>query len=86
MTLDMISNRHRGNLGGRLTDNHLPAKVSVLLDADTARHATAQHLTWMLLTEPQISDRIHLLESMADYRWEIVSGGIEEQHDTRYDF
>jgi molybdopterin/thiamine biosynthesis adenylyltransferase len=49
MTLDMISNRHRGNLGGRLTDSRLPAKVSVLVDADTARHPTAQHLTWMLL-------------------------------------
>ena len=49
MTLEMISNRHRGNLGGRLTDSRLPAKVSVLLDADVARHPTAQHLTWMLL-------------------------------------
>jgi hypothetical protein len=41
---------------------------------------------WMQLTEAQISDRIHLVESVADYRWEIVSGGIEEQHDNRYDF
>src|SRR5258708_3918424 len=49
MTADMISNRHRGTLGGRLTDNRLPAKVSVLLGADTARHPTAQHLAWMLL-------------------------------------
>jgi hypothetical protein len=38
------------------------------------------------LTEAQISERIHLVESVADYRWDIVSGGIEEQHDTGYDF
>jgi hypothetical protein len=49
MTLDMISNRHWGNLGGRLTDSRLPAKVSVLVEADTAHHPATQHLTWMLL-------------------------------------
>ncbi len=41
---------------------------------------------WTQLTEAQVLERIHLIESIADYRWEIVSGGIEEQHDSRYDF
>jgi hypothetical protein len=41
---------------------------------------------WIQLTEAQIAERIHLVESVADYRWDIVSGGIEERHDTGYDF
>jgi hypothetical protein len=49
MIVHLISNRHRGNLGGRLTDNRLPAKVTVALDADSARSPAAQHLSWMLL-------------------------------------
>src|SRR5258708_1245469 len=49
MTVHLISNRHRGNLGGRLTDSRLPAKVTVALDADSARSPAAQHLSWMLL-------------------------------------
>jgi hypothetical protein len=49
MRVHLISNRHRGNLGGRLTDSRLPAKVTVTLDADSARSPAAQHLSWMLL-------------------------------------
>jgi molybdopterin/thiamine biosynthesis adenylyltransferase len=49
MTVHRNSNRHRGNLGGRLTDSRLPAKVTVALDADSARSPAAQHLSWMLL-------------------------------------
>jgi hypothetical protein len=44
-----ISNRHRGDLGGRFTDNRVPAKVSISMTEEVAQKPSAQHLTWMLL-------------------------------------
>lgn len=44
-----ISNRHRGDLGGRLNHVGAPARVTVSLSRESARSPTAQHLTWMLL-------------------------------------
>jgi hypothetical protein len=41
---------------------------------------------WMRLSEEQVAQRIHLVDSIADYRWEIVSGRTEEQHDSTPDF
>lgn len=49
MTIHLISKRHRGSLGGRLTDSRIPAKVTVVLDTDSAHSPIAQHLSWMLL-------------------------------------
>ncbi len=46
---ERISHRHRGDFGGRFTDTRLPAKVTLLLEADVARLPAAQHLSWMLL-------------------------------------
>jgi len=46
---ERISHRHRGDFGGRFTDTRLPAKVTVLLEAEVARLPAAQHLSWMLL-------------------------------------
>src|SRR5260370_34904894 len=47
--LNELSVRHRGDLGGRLTDVRLPAKVIVAGSPKAANTATGQHLTWMLL-------------------------------------
>src|ERR1051326_2553234 len=44
-----ISDRHRGDLGGRLTIGRAPAKVTVSLSPDAALSPTVQHLAWMLL-------------------------------------
>src|SRR5947209_1206034 len=44
-----ISNRHRGDLGGRLTHGRAPARVTVSMSRETAISPTAQHLAWMLL-------------------------------------
>lgn len=44
-----ISDRHRGDLGGRLTQGRAPAKVTLSMSRDAARSPTAQHLAWMLL-------------------------------------
>lgn len=44
-----ISNRHRGDLGGRFTDQRIPAKVSIAMTEEVARKPAAQHLAWMLL-------------------------------------
>lgn len=49
MLNDEISNRHRGDLGGRLSRDNLPAKVIVVLDDWVASNETIQHLTWMLV-------------------------------------
>src|SRR5690349_3287347 len=46
--LATIALRHRGNLGGRLTDDRIPARVTIALTVEVAHHATAQHLLWML--------------------------------------
>src|ERR1041384_2726725 len=45
-----ISNRHRGDLGGRFTDQRIPAEVSVAVTEDVARKPAAQQLSWMLLS------------------------------------
>jgi hypothetical protein len=44
-----ISSRHRGDLGGRFTDQRVPAKVSIAVAEEVARKPAAQHLAWMLL-------------------------------------
>lgn len=44
-----ISNRHRGDLGGRLNHGKAPSRVTVSLSEEAADSPTAQHLTWMLL-------------------------------------
>ena len=49
MTRETISNRHRGDLGGRFEDSRLPAKVTVTLGAEFAHYPVVQHLSWMLL-------------------------------------
>jgi hypothetical protein len=41
---------------------------------------------WMRLSDEQVAQRIHPVDSIADYRWEIVSGRTEEQHDSTSDF
>ena len=41
---------------------------------------------WIRLNEEQVVQRIHLVDSIADYRWEIVSERTEEQHDNVSDF
>lgn len=46
---ESISNRHRGNLGGKFTDSRLPAKVTVMIADEIAGYRTAQHLLWMLV-------------------------------------
>ncbi len=48
MTKNEMSTRHRGDLDGRLTDGRIPARVRLVIDAEVARHATMQHLLWML--------------------------------------
>lgn len=48
MVSDMAS-RQRGDLGGRLGRGWVPARVTIRLDADVARTACGQHLTWMLV-------------------------------------
>ncbi len=44
-----ISDRHRGDLGGRLTGGRVPARVTVTMSREAALSPTAQHLAWMLL-------------------------------------
>lgn len=44
-----VSNRHRGDLRGRLGNDRVPAKVIVEADRAVAATPTGQHLTWMLL-------------------------------------
>ncbi len=44
-----ISDRHRGDLGGRLTSSRAPARVTVSMSREAALSPTAQHLAWMLL-------------------------------------
>src|SRR5690348_607961 len=46
---ESISNRHRGNLGGKFTDSRLPAKVTVIIADEVASNRPAQHLLWMLV-------------------------------------
>jgi hypothetical protein len=41
---------------------------------------------WVRLTEAQVTERICLIDSIADYRWELRSGGIEKNNDTTEDF
>jgi molybdopterin/thiamine biosynthesis adenylyltransferase len=43
-----ISNRHRGDLGGRLTDIRVPGRVIIAVSSDVATNPAAQHLAWML--------------------------------------
>lgn len=38
---------------------------------------------WILLTASQVAERVRLLHSIVDYRWEIEQGDIEENNDTR---
>ena len=38
---------------------------------------------WVRLDEGQVTKRIRLVDSVADYRWQIDSGGIEENDDTK---
>lgn len=47
--LSEIANRHRGDLGGRLTDERVPARVIVAASSEVATTAAGQHLIWMLL-------------------------------------
>src|SRR5882672_4196476 len=42
------SSRQQGDLGGRLSDARIPAKVTITLSDEAARKPCAQHLTWML--------------------------------------
>ena len=44
-----ISDRHRGDLGGRLTGDRAPARVTVSMSREAALSPTAQHLAWMLI-------------------------------------
>lgn len=44
-----ISNRHRGTLDGRFTDERLPAKITISMTREVAASRTAQHLTWMFV-------------------------------------
>lgn len=44
-----VSNRHRGNLGGRFTDERIPSKVTISATSEVAASPTAQHLIWMLV-------------------------------------
>ena len=44
-----ISNRHRGDLGGRLIDLRVPSKVVIAVSPEVAKIPAAQHLTWMLV-------------------------------------
>lgn len=44
-----VSNRHRGDLGGRLRNDRVPAKVTVEADRAVVAIPTGQHLMWMLL-------------------------------------
>jgi hypothetical protein len=41
---------------------------------------------WIRLSEEHLAERIHRVDSIADYRWEIVSGECEEQHESTSDF
>jgi hypothetical protein len=36
---------------------------------------------WILLTRSQVTERVRLLNSVVDYRWEIEHGNIEENND-----
>lgn len=47
--LNEIANRHRGDLGGRLTDQRVPARVVLAASSEVAETAAGQHLIWMLL-------------------------------------
>lgn len=57
-----VSNRHRGDLSGRLGNDRVPAKVTIEVDRGVALTAIGQHLTWMLL---------NLLARQSDEVWEI---------------
>jgi molybdopterin/thiamine biosynthesis adenylyltransferase len=62
-TLSDIARRHRGDLGGRLADTRMPARVVVGLDQEAAQTATGQHLLWMLVNLlARQSVEIHQLE------------------------
>lgn len=47
--LSEISNRHRGDLGGRLSDLRVPGKVVIAASTEVAANPEAQHLIWMLV-------------------------------------
>src|SRR5690348_9834734 len=47
--LSEISNRHRDDLGGRLSDLRVPGKVVIAASTEVAANPEAQHLIWMLL-------------------------------------
>lgn len=47
--LSEISNRHRGDLGGRLSDLRVPGKVVIAASTEVAANPAAQHLIWMLV-------------------------------------
>ena len=47
--LSEISNRHRGDLGGRLSDLRVPGKVVIAASPEVAASPAAQHLIWMLV-------------------------------------
>lgn len=49
MTRNDFGSRHEGNLGGRLTDTRVPARVTIQLARDVAENTSAQHLVWMLV-------------------------------------
>jgi molybdopterin/thiamine biosynthesis adenylyltransferase len=62
-TLSNMAHRHRGDLGGRLTDTRIPARVVVALGQEAAQTATGQHLLWMLVNLlARQSVEIHQLE------------------------
>ncbi|MFL5758976.1 MAG: ThiF family adenylyltransferase [Thermomicrobiales bacterium] len=44
-----IAQRHRGTLGGRLSEQHGLARVTISLDAVTSGTTVGQHLAWMLV-------------------------------------
>jgi len=44
-----LANRHRGDLGGRLSHERAPARVRVQVSDDVAATPCGQHLTWMLV-------------------------------------
>lgn len=46
---DMMGQRHSGDLGGRLSDARVLARVTVVLDEEYAGMPVAQHLAWMLV-------------------------------------
>lgn len=44
-----IGKRHVGDLGGRLLDPGVGARVTIAVSEDIARYASTQHLVWMLI-------------------------------------